>query len=156
MRYCKQRDSYSCGLVAVLNSMKWVGVRVSYDWVKPKQRTRGFSKILGIGVKNLSSLLRRSLQDECDIRFAAPPTYGCVKKHLEQGGIIILCSAYNTNPDTDGHYFLLTDVTSSGKTYTTINLYLNQTVAHIRSNTLRKHLSFRKPGYPRAWFLRKL
>lgn len=31
MRYLKQRDRYTCGPIAVINALKWAGVKVSYN-----------------------------------------------------------------------------------------------------------------------------
>lgn len=153
MRYCRQRDTYSCGPIAVLNSMKWAGLPVSYKRLKYMQKTRGFCKQTGVGTRGLYRLLRRSLKETCHIVFSAHPKLSHIIKHLQQGGAVLLL--FHVVND-EGHYSLLTDATPSGKTFTIINFDSSRTIMRIRKNILQSCLRRKKEWCPRAWFLRKI
>ncbi len=153
MRYCRQRDGYSCGPVVVLNSMKWAGMQVSYDRVKSMKRTRGFNPIKGIGPGYLDPLIRSSLKGKCLVKYRVNPRLIDIKKHLQENGAVILL---HEEIGKNAHYSLLVDVSSTGKSYTIVNFYHGAAVTQIRKHTLMICLGHITTWHPRAWFLRKL
>lgn len=100
IRYVKQRDSYSCGPVAIINILKWLGVeKVTYKLLPFAQiicncSTDGTHDIdIEKAMKYLEITKKRKIS----------PSIKEVDKHLISGGIILI--SYVTIFD-DGHFSL--------------------------------------------------
>lgn len=161
MRYVKQRDHYSCGPVAIMNVLKWVGVRFNYqERIKVLQEacdcvpTRGtrhaaFDRALRLAAKLVTADVR--------IRRVHRPKLSQIEEHLRSGGAVVL--NYRWKTDEKGfsrHFMLLTKVYGSGKYFLTVNDRTDGPAARgIHRATLKKfNLRFQRPDtHYKAWFV---
>jgi len=90
-RFCKQRDDYSCGPIALLNIDKFFGRRVTYkDLPRYRKRVRCEKKIGGTATRYISKVLGR----------AGRKTWPAAKRFLKNG-----CIAVQTK--RVGHFYLM-------------------------------------------------
>ncbi|MFA5024119.1 MAG: C39 family peptidase [Patescibacteria group bacterium] len=151
IRYVKQRDEYSCGPIAILNAMKWLGKPVTYkdlarlkDICCCRSPNGTWPKVISVVLKIL----------KIKYLYKAKPSIKEIDKHLDDGGSILLVHYYNI---TRGHYVLCIGKTE--KYYTLINDGMNNTITRCHKNTMKKmlhtkHKTLRQYG-PCCWFIFK-
>lgn len=95
MRFCKQRDTYSCGAVVALNISKVRGCHVTYHDLPYYQNLIGCQKWIGTQAHNISSVFGR----------ACRRSWKSTKKFLIAGNCIIIL----VRPKKQwGHFYLMT------------------------------------------------
>jgi hypothetical protein len=147
-RYCQQRESATCGPVAILNTLKWLGYGVTYKYVKQLIKAKEFHIGSGISSGPFDRLLRQKVRAK--ITTCHHPTMTKIRDVLYSGGAVILL--YLT--DLDGHYIFIPEVSWGGHLFTTVNNNLyGKTVECIAKQTLQRMLRRRIPGYPKSWFI---
>ena len=152
-RWIKQRDSFSCVTVAILNLLKWAGVSVTYEsgfdyWKQKANQTHD-----GSHIRDYSAIFSQIP----NIKFTRKtrPTLEEIDEVLFNGNTVLLRSAWDENGDIHRHILLITGRTEK-------SLFL--------TNTFRGHAWFakwlvkawymeehqlRSGIYPTAWFFKK-
>lgn len=161
VRYVKQRDHYSCGPVAIMNVLKWVGVRFNYrDRIKAFQEACSCIPTRGTNHSSFDRALRQIvglLPVDVRVRRVHRPKLSQMEEHLRSGGIVVL--NYRWEAEEEGfsrHFMLLTKVYGSGKYFLTVNDRRRGPAAQaIHRSTLKKfNLRFQRPDpHYKAWFV---
>jgi len=157
-RYLKQRDQSSCGPVAVINALKWAGLRVTEKTHKKKiqQLTqcnpygRGFRGSHPYDVNHALSCYN-SIKIQ-RVRKDVWTTLSEINEHLDKGGSILMRYFLANN----GHYTLC--VGRTPKTYRFVNDSWNKTVIDRSQKRVKEMLStsnnaFGVLEFPVIWFL---
>ena len=92
MRYCKQRDRYSCGPIALINIAKHFGQRATYQDLLWYQHLVDCTRPDGTFSRNVSKVLGR----------ATRRTWAQAKQFLRVGNCIMV-----QNRRDHGHYYLM-------------------------------------------------
>ena len=156
IRYTKQYDHYSCGPVAIINALKWAGYSASLK--KDKPRILKISKCKppkGTSVFNLNKAILRCL--ELDLEYDDCPDLRTLRAHLRtrQGAAILRYKWWSKKRKCwQGHYFLTTGLTSSGKYYYVINMFTGKVKQRRLAKKFIKELS-RNREQLRCWYLTK-
>lgn len=107
MRYCVQRDNYSCGPVAIINASKWCGVNFTLNDLKAI-RKKCKTDYEGTQDDNFEKAIRHYLSDILIIKRRVNFKYRDVKKHLRNGGAVIVShyevSHTKKTSELDMHY----------------------------------------------------
>ena len=106
MRFCKQRDEYSCGAIAVLNIAKFYGYQGTYQDLKYYQDLVGCKKDHGTFSRNISKVLGR----------ASRRSWKKSKEFLHAGNCILVLTGKRW-----GHFFLI--ATDKYGCFITVNRY---------------------------------
>jgi hypothetical protein len=118
-RYLKQWDYISCGPVAIINAMKWRGMKVSRrsHFKKLKRKCKCNHRDGGTYKHDLTRALRNYLSN---VKCKVQESINTLDRHLDSGGAVIIAYDYIRNDDVrEGHY-----VFCIGKTkhyYTLVN-----------------------------------
>lgn len=133
VRWLGQRDEFRCSPIALVNIMKWAGIkRFEGHRVNEKLAKGHLSKICetcgdrfdlknyGTSDYNFTPVLY-SLS--LDIEEHTKPTRPAIKRCLKSGGIVLLSASwwYRHERTYVSHHSLLTEVFSKGKFYASIN-----------------------------------
>lgn len=94
MRFCKQRDRYSCGAVALLNIDKFFGRRVTYQALPFYKKLVKCGQPYGTYRRNITRVLGR----------ASRRGWKQAKLFLQKGNCILLETRWR---DGEGHYYLM-------------------------------------------------
>ncbi len=161
VRYVKQRDHYSCGPVAIMNVLKWVGVRFNYqERIKVLQEACDCVPTRGTRHAAFDRALRHVvglLPVDVRVRRVHRPKLSQIEEHLLSGGIVVL--NYRWKTDEEGfsrHFVLLTKVSGNGKYFLTANDSTGGPAARVINRaTLKKfNLRFQRPDpHYKAWFV---
>ena len=156
-RYVRQWDDFSCGPIAILNALKWAGVRASIK--------RDYKRLLvltkcsfpnGVCRFYLAPALYKNR--EFFVRRPRGATMRTVENHLRSGGVVLLSYGIYGDGKRRGHYTLLTRVSETGRSFTTINYYVGHTVCLIRRSSVVRDIRRRKMNghwYPCVWLISK-
>lgn len=106
-RYAKQQDTYSCGPVALLNTLKWRGYNAT---LKDLPKLRGYCKATpekkGCGRMDFDKALIRFSKIHAARRDR--PNMRMINKHLDRHGLVlVLISTRLESGEIDGHYFVV-------------------------------------------------
>lgn len=161
IRYVKQNDESSCGPVALINTLKWLGLEVSYKsfihiarhlckWEDARCRDGG-----GTEDENLQKAL-----DYFNINYkvATQPSLKRLNNHLDSGGAAIIgyFNIYSVPgfKMKSGHFTLCISRTS--RTYTMVNDRPNNTITKRYKDTMRAILKSQADGDRcKVWFISK-
>lgn len=155
-RYMRQRNRFSCGPIAILNSLKWAGQKVTYEgWYRNLKRACGCNRIFGTNQKIFDKNLRYLGSHLFTIRKRNRPKLSEIEKHVTNGGAVLLSYYWNNNGYSGRHFALIVDY--DGKYFTVVNDSRVETVMKIsRKGFKRRCLRFQRTNrYLRGWFLRK-
>lgn len=148
-RYCRQRDKFRCGPIALLNTMKWVGLpNVTYQDVFRISKMCGCTPPWGTEPSKLTTAARQLFGTECVIR-SGRVTYRQLKEHLSGGGVAILC--YFDKQIKHGHSIFIYRV--SDYFFWTVNLYVEKTT--LCGNKSMREMMRRVGNYPKAILIRR-
>ncbi len=92
MRYCKQRDRYSCGAIAMINIDKHFGQRSTYQDLLWYQHLVDCTRLEGTLSSNVSKILGRATRRK----------WAKAKQFLRAGNCIMVQNRYE-----HGHYYLM-------------------------------------------------
>ena len=161
IRYLRQRDRTTCGPIAVINALKWAGVKATEKTHKKKiQRLtncrshgRGYNGCFPFDI-NYALLQYKSIKI-CKVYDGTTwISLSEIDKHLDDGGSVLM--RYFWAPGK-GHYSICVSRTS--KKYTFVNDSREKTVTFRSRKTMRKMLSTTNSTfcgcqeYPVVWFL---
>lgn len=134
MRYVKQRDSYSCGPIALLNILKWSGLRKTYKDLPILQKeckcnNGTWPEDLQKAVKkysNLKSFSRRK------------PSILKIDQHLKRHGAVILVCYWSDEWDEEIEGHFITIVGCKDKEYVCLNSHITKTaISYISREELK-------------------
>jgi predicted double-glycine peptidase len=156
-RWIRQRNNYSCGPVAIMNLLKWLGESVTYAndyayWLKQCKTAK-----YGTSLYNFTRVLYNL--DGIKISPRNVPNIGVIDEALLNGRAVVMKSAYISNDVYEGHYYLITDCTD--KSYYCVNLndkhgwvskpsFKNQWLQHHTNYCYECGIA------PYAWIVRKI
>ena len=156
VRYIKQRDHTSCGPVAVINILKWLGYKVSYDSFIHSARylcghepgPEGGTNITGVekALKHLGVKKRR----------VKNPSLDDIDRHIDSGGIVLLeyVAPYKNEflNKGEGHFSIC--IGRTAKTYILVNDGTKNTIGR-RSRMSMKIILFGGDENRYAWMISK-
>jgi len=158
MRYIKQKDTYSCGPVALINALKWAGFKYTYKDLKRFQRLCKCTYPNGCSWNDFTSAIRSMSKLMTTTRKNWPGILD-INNHLREGGIIVL--SYRLDPLDNSHYLLIVDYDPAKKEYTVVNKDGGEKRAESKiswgdmAEILKHHYVVeRRLESPSAWFLR--
>jgi len=162
VRYCKQLEGYSCGPVAILNALKWAGLKKTYKDVKEyKEKCFYDGWEGGVNVNDFSRAFF-TYRKHLVIRYRRNFNIGELDKHLETGGAAVVnLRRFDLIDGWKGHFFLVIGKSESGKCFKTVNGYRREgvgAVGWVSRKEFVKHLRssrIYRPAGGRAWFLKK-
>jgi len=151
IRYVKQRDETSCGPVAIINIFKWMGCKVSYDFIQVTRDLCEHEPGQYGGTTNLNqerALRLVGIKKKRRIK----PSIKEIDSHLDSGGIVLLgyhvpyaVPGYKRN---EGHFALCIGRTQ--RSYTMVNDGTKYTVGK-RSRPVMKRILQGGAGPERCW-----
>jgi len=158
MRYIKQKDTYSCGPIALINAMKWAGFNYTYKDLKRMQRLCKCKYPNGTHWRDMTNAIRDMSKLMTTTRKNWPLILDIIK-HLEKDGVVIL--AYKRDPKHVGHYILITDYDKEKQEFKVVNAGrpCTRTTSKMKKDTLdniikHRYMKNRRPHFPAAWFIR--
>lgn len=151
IRYSKQRDTHNCGAVAILNALKFQGVRKTYSDVKVIARKIGADQ--GTWKSKFDKNVHKYLT--CT-RKVKPKLKEVVDFLTISGNSVII--VYRLNGGFDGHYTFVHGVSKSKNVlYTTNDSWLHGVNRHRRLSTFEKrwnqNSAYGNSIYPWVWFI---
>ena len=160
IRYIKQKDNTSCGPVALMNVLKWLGHKVSYDWIHIARHICKWEDRHSDSGGGTSDLDLEKALKYFDIKKKRKiqPCLNDIDKHIDSGGIVLL-SYFNpySMPEfkkNSGHFALCIGRTS--RTYMMVNDRTNKTKNRRYRNVMKTMLNNKSNGYKCwAWFISK-
>lgn len=159
VRYVKQRDETSCGPVAIINVLKWMGYKVSYDFIHTARYLCNWEDTWSADPGATDLDVERALK-KLDIKKKRriKPTLKEIDKHIDSGGIILL-GYYNVYSLPgfklhEGHYSLCIGRTK--KTYIMVNDLPDTTVGKRHRSAMQRIVNNKVNGRKCwAWFISK-
>jgi len=157
MAFIKQPDDFSCGPVAIVNVLKWLGRKVGHRYL-PKLRTLCGTTKDGTIPYNFALTLIREVSDFGSVR-KVKPSIRTLDSHLSKGGIVVIGYNYSVGKSEDAHYVVCTKKSKRGY-YTLVNETSHRsfkdnlpTLTKRKRNTIRKMLAKKSQGYPAEMWL---
>lgn len=148
VRWVRQRDHYSCGPVAVLNILKWMGHPWTYKMLPALQVVCKCDVDVGTGRQNIERAMAKLGINKKRKVF---PKLRDIDAHLDSGGIILLEYFWT---EFDGHYALCIGRTK--KHYIMVNDSSKKTITKWNRNDLRGIIKWcRVDEKPWTWFVYK-
>jgi hypothetical protein len=157
-RYTKQRSPYECGPTALLNSLRWAGIKTGYKdsrealWQAclcyPRRGT--YSGRFDSAIKELSRGL-------FTVRRLCRPTLQAIERHLLSGGTVVLNYRQSSNRKrVCRHFTFLAGISPDGEVFQVVNDYregpAKQKVS--RATFKSKNLQYQRVDpHCKAWFL---
>ena len=144
VKWVRQRDSYSCGPVSVINVLKWKQYPITYASLPALRKLCKCHPATGTDKEDLEAALR-----VLGIRFKRTmgPTMKEIDQHLSKGGVVLINYCI-----TVGHYALC--VGRSNKTYTMVNAYDDFTLSTLARNEVKYMLEWWLDGQEHwVWFI---
>lgn len=154
VRYVRQKDYTSCGPIALINILKWIGVNVTYNnFIEMARGLCGHEPGHEGGTRDHGMMIAfRKLRISYSRR--KNPTLAQIDFHLDSGDIILLDYTMGMNKrrvsSLEKHFVLIIERTP--KMYTVVNGETKNTVGRQRRSTLEKMLSWDKDDHY-AWFI---
>jgi len=142
VRFCKQRDKYSCGPIALLNIDKFYGERVTYADLKYYRKLVDCKPLQGTKTSAMSDVLGR----------ASRRTWVKTKEFLQDGWSCLIIQTGDGRANRLGHYSLV--VTDKGGRYILVNHYRGQEYAGVEISWREFYGLWRK-AY-RLWYVKRL
>ena len=123
MRYTRQYDKTSCGPVALVNALKWAGMKVPWrdskqHWIKLTRCRNGTSP------QDLNIAIRQYFPNARRIK----PHIRKIERHLKNGGGIII-HVMGKNPRFN-HWAFLDSVSPNGQVFGVVNFYKSAPARH--------------------------
>lgn len=110
IRWIAQKNLYSCGPVAILNTLKWLGARVSY-----KKNYGLWKKKCRCNHEGTHQHYFQGCLDTIKNALVTPknlPTMACIEDSLDRGRLVIMKSSYMMDTrNVEGHFFIVSEMT---------------------------------------------
>lgn len=118
-RWIRQKNGSSCGPVALLNLLKWLGRDVSYDKDFSYWKERCCCDRHGTPLDAFLNALHSI--DGIGVQPRIRPSVEVIDSALQRGRIAVMKSAFNFDGEVEGHFFLVTERTN--KSFYCVNVY---------------------------------
>ena len=159
LRYIKQQNSYSCGPVAILNSLKWGEAPVTYNYhysqlVDDCKTKETDDREYGTSSYDFDRTLRKYGSKYFKIYKPQQCTYSQFEKHITDGGAAVLCFFHSGG----GHFSFFPEYNQETKMFLSINDIIRETFAEQPKEEIMKRFKKRKISgcvYPHVWLLTK-
>lgn len=163
-RYIKQYDSFSCGPIAILNALKWAGMRVTRKshirrLVKECKSKLGKSpKDWGTYSADLDKTLRKYGEKLFEVRKVRKCGIKELHKQLADNGAIIIAHLDEGQREPEGHFSFWFKVDTDGLLFTGVNdgggkAVTTQTREQLIDKIRKRNID--GDCYPDVWFLTK-
>ena len=140
MRYLVQRNEFSCGPIAIINTLKWCGARATYSSHYKKLVKDCKTDIHGTSDSAFSYQLKRYTRGlVSEIVTDVGPELNNIMSHLENGGLVLLAHELPRY----GHFVCLT---YNAEAILAINDHKGNT-KKISKRTLKSWLKFKDINY---------
>jgi hypothetical protein len=160
-RYLRQRDLYSCGVIALLNALKWAGYNITYrkDFDKAKRACKCtpdgvYPNDFDVAIRRYKKLI--VLPDEHSFE---APSIKLLDEHLALGGAFVLSFIYKYHGVVEVLHMTLCIGKSNGQ-YVMVNNSEGaiKTISKVKRKTMIKMLRYADPdaGCSEVWFLFRL
>lgn len=146
MRYVRQQDDYSCSPVAILNTLKWLGRKVSYKNLHAIKRLCNCTKegTDDNGIEEALHLLNIKYEYRNELNVFS------IVRHLEKGGIVLINGYCERNEGW--HSFLCVDY--DNRYFYTINEKRNETTTRRTWRKFTQDLTI-DDHHADGWFISK-
>lgn len=162
MRYCKQRDNFSCGPVAILNALIWSGIKLSYKYTKGIGYMCNCEPIQGTHPILFGQTLQKFEKDFglFKVKKVYRPKLKQIEKHLKRGEIVIINYKIGINKRNGQwrHYTLVEGINKNGTKFNVVNAFGKGPAFQKVSRNQFKYefLRYKKPlSTFQVWFLTK-
>lgn len=155
--YIKQRDNFRCGPVLVLNTLRWAGLDVPYNYVYDLTEKCECTVPEGTQFTEFNRTLREEAEGILDITMVRRPSITRIEEHLHNGGAVAV-NFKTGSRFRERHYALLTDVSAGGKYFGVVNGFSNRPAytRMSRERLFRQHLlAYCGDSKYKAWLLSK-
>ena len=154
MRPIRQRDSFRCGPVAIVNVRKWLGQKVTYRDVFPLSKKMATTPHSGTA----GSILEKELK-QCGgkVKRIIHPSVKELNDHIDRGGIVLLRYRWENTKDGEGYHYGVF-IKRTPKYFIGWNIIRNQTVSRVSAKRMQQYLRKTKRGgttYPWAWLIER-
>lgn len=110
-RWIAQRNLYSCGPIAILNTLKWIGYPVSYKngyehWMKKCRCTND-----GTHQHRFQNCLNE--RKNATITSKQLPTINAIEEAISHDAVVIMKSSYLLEKKIEGHFFIISEMTDN-------------------------------------------
>jgi hypothetical protein len=148
VRWLGQRDEFRCGPIALVNILKWAGIkefeghRVNEKLAKGYLTARCWTDKDGTNEITFLALLR-NIPELAVTWQRRPVTRWDIKWCLKSGGIILLEAPWwnSKKREFEWHYSLIVETTAGGACYIIVNHYTGQSTSVVTGRGLAKALA---------------
>jgi len=133
MRYCKQRDKYSCGAIAVLNATKWLGWGFGYKDLPFIKATLGTTKFYGTLRNNFDHVVRIWL----GAKRLYTPNINNMEAQLKKGRSLLVNEIFK---DGRGHYYFIPELTWEDQYFRIVNFVPHAKIIWVSKKDLSNEL----------------
>lgn len=159
-QYIKQRDTFRCGPVAIVNSLRWAGVDIATNYVY-ELTDKCLTTPTNGGTPHYAfdRVLRENGKDVIEVNLVLKPRMHEIEEHLKKGGAVALNYLWYDERDNESHrhYVLITEESKSGRTFEVVNDYRTRPAAtKVRRKTFAKYFDFKNDEAAKAWLLTKV
>lgn len=159
-RYVKQKDSFRCGPVAILNALKWAGIKVSYDsFINCLTLLCLCTPSRGTKHGDFDLILRGVGEGYYTVKRIYRPKLNQIEKHLKSGGAVILNYRIHRDSTCERRHFQFTiDTDRKGEKFKIANIGSKKAVCTIsRLGFKNRFLRFQRTDKSfKGWFLTKI
>ncbi len=164
-RYLNQKDTYSCGPIAIVNAFKWLGYSATSKDLPVLSEVCKLDKKYGTTIQNLDKGLKHMCKKHKHpkIRKTTKITIKKIEKLLLQGKAVLLDLGWKRKKEgiVAGHYFLIHGMVSGVLTedaalFRTVNGPEGKCpgiMTFLMRTDLAWILKHRQKGWPTAWIL---
>lgn len=168
-RYTKQRDTYGCGPVAVINALKWAGKDISLNKETKKHYYRMFwcspdawrwdEWYAGTHIQDMTwNIFRINEYIKCSLGFHGHVKIKDIDEQLNENKVVIVRYVHRKRSKTSGrlgHYFLVVGKSKSGKSFYVVNFYNKGKALRRISRKKFKKIVFKYREYTCMWPISK-
>jgi len=168
VKYLKQNDRYSCGVVAIINTLKWAGYKVTrrshFKYLKKYMNTtthRDKCEHVGVSSSEIKKVLKQYKKIKLQNRNNIDET--SIYKTLQnksKSALILAAHQITSNEKGIGksaHYFLITRYVPEISSYETVNYYTREskTIMYYSRQQMKNILALHLDKYPQGWIVTK-
>jgi len=109
IRWISQKNNFSCGPIAILNLLKWIGLSISY-----KRNYEKLFKSCKCTWKGTHQHVFQKCLDKINGVVICPknlPTIESIEAAIQLGQIVIMKSSYVMEKTVEGHFFIISEMT---------------------------------------------
>lgn len=169
MRFIKQRDTYGCGPVTVINALRWAGEKTPYNRYYEDLCKLCKTSPNGCSERAFDWVLREMGDEYYSTRRVTRPTLKQVETHLRTGGIVVMNTRVKKTRLKNGprggwkwneqrHLYILADVSDSGRIFEVIGKNPEGPVSQFLFRWQLQEKEFRQGKTDKSfkgWFLTK-